>query len=377
MQAILELFKQTFKEWSEDKAPRLAAALAYYTTFSLAPILVIALWIADFFYFDRGAGQALLLDQVHSLAGSQAQELVGEMLEASQLSGGNPLTIGIGVVALIFGATGVFIQLEEALNTVWEVAPKPNRGLLGAIKDRFLSFTMVLGIGFLLLVSLVLSALLTALANWTNGLFPGIEALMQVVNFLISFLVITVLFALIFKYVPDAEVRWQDVWLGAAVTALLFSIGKLVIGLYLGNASSVEQFGAAGSLVVILLWVYYSAQISFFGAEFTQVYAKKYGQGIVPTENAIPLTENDRLQQGIPRKEHLAAAAERDVPVAQEAGVQAMAKRPAIASPNSFEPNSAPLAPAEKSLRLFTSVVAILVTLVSGYLLRAGNKSKE
>lgn len=320
MKGIFELFKQTFSEWSEDKAPRLAAALAYYTAFSLAPMLVIALWMVDFLYFDRGAGQALLMAQVRGLAGEQAEQLLISMVKTSQDLGGNPLSAVVGIVALIFGATGVFVQLEESLNTIWEVAPKPKRGILGMIKDRFLSFTMVLGIGFLMLVSLVISALLTAFGDWTHGFFPETEILMQVVNFLVSFLVITILFALIFKYVPDAKIRWRDVWLGAAVTALLFSVGKFLIGLYLGNASSVEQFGEAGSLVVLLLWVYYSAQICFFGAEFVQVFANKYGKRIIPAKNAVPLTERDRLEQGIPRKEDLAEAAERDVPVSQVEG---------------------------------------------------------
>jgi membrane protein len=379
MKSILELFKQTFKEWSEDKAPRLAAALSYYTAFSLAPILVIALWVVNFFYGDIKAGQTLLLDEIGGLAGKQSQELVGSMLEAAQDFGGDTISVVVGVVALIFGATGVFGQLEDSLNTIWEVAPKPKQGILKMIKDRFLSFTMVLGVGFLLLVSLVMSALLTALGNWTNGLFPGWEIVMQVVNFVVSFLVITLLFALIFKYVPDAKVRWRDIWLGAAFTALLFTLGKFLIGLYLGNSSSIEQFGAAGSLVVILLWVYYFAQISFFGAEFTQVYANKYGQKIVPSESAVPLTEDNRAQQGIPRKEKLSAAAEQNVAVTQVSGSQKTfpATRSPVSPPVFVEERTTYHPPVVRSVRLVTSLVAVLVTVLSGFVLGLISKSKK
>ena len=289
--------------------------------------------------------------------------------------------MAVGLVALIFGASGVFLQLEESLNTIWEVAPKPNRGLRGILKDRFLSFGMVLGVGFLLLVSLLLSTLLTAFSNWTNGLLPGAEVLMQVVNFLVSFGVITVLFALIFKYVPDAHIRWRDVWLGAAVTALLFVIGKIAIGLYLGNGSTAEQFGAAGSLVVILLWVYYSAQIIFFGAEFTQVYANKYGKRIVPSANAVPLTEQERLQQGLSRRdtsrqEAPAAEATHAMSTQRQADVEGAAEQPEAFTP-AHSPR-APLAPAPAggSLRLFASLVGALVATLSGYIFVLTNKSK-
>lgn len=377
MRALIDLFRQTLKEWSEDKAPRLAAALAYYTAFSLAPILVIALWVVNFFIADTRAGRDLLLDQIGGLAGQSSRELVSGMLEASQVLGGDFVSMAIGIVALILGASGVFLQLQESLNTIWEVAPKPNRGLLGLLKARFLSFGLVLGIGFLLLVSLLLSTLLTALSNWTNALLPGAEVLMQVVNFLVSFGVITVLFALIFKYVPDAHIRWRDVWLGAAVTALLFSLGKFAIGLYLGNGSTVEQFGAAGSLVVLLLWVYYSAQIIFFGAEFTQVYANQYGKRIVPAAHAVPLTEQERLQQGLSRTdtppgETLAAAAVMDEPVERQASAASVSS----SSVYRAEPSHSP-APAGGSLPLFASLVGALLATVGGYIALLSSRSRE
>lgn len=304
---LRDLVRKTLTEWQEDKAPRLAAALAYYTAFSLAPILVIAIAVVGV-VFDRQAAREQVVRQINSLAGPQGAELVDSMLNAAQDMGENVLATVFGLLALIFGATGVFGQLQDALNTMWEVAPKPQKGITGFIKKRFFSFTMVVGVGFLLLVSLAISAALSALSEWSVGLLPGFEAVMQGINFVVSLLVITLLFALVFKYVPDAEIAWWDVWLGAGVTALLFTIGKLLIGLYLGNTDVTEGFGAAGALVVILLWVYYSAQISFFGAEFTQVYANAYGSRVVPDEDAVALSEEARLQQGMPREEQVRVA---------------------------------------------------------------------
>lgn len=305
---IVLLVKKTIKEWSEDKAARLAAALAYYAAFSLAPMLVIAISVASLF-FEQQTVQNLVIDQINGLAGDQGGELIATMLDTSRSTESNLLLGLIGVITLIMGATGVFGQIQDALNTMWEIAPKPGRGLIGMIKDRFLSFTMVVGVGFLLLISLVVSAALSGLENWGIEMFPGLEAIVIGINFVISFIIITVLFALVFKYVPDAEIAWKDVWFGASVTAALFTLGKFAIGLYLGNSSVAEQFGPAGSLMVLLLWVYYSAQISFFGAEFTQVYANTYGSRVRPAENAIPLTETDRKQQGIPTKAQLHEAA--------------------------------------------------------------------
>jgi membrane protein len=304
---LWDLLRKTLTEWQEDKAPRLAAALAYYTAFSLAPILVIAIAVVGL-VFDRQAAREQVVRQINSLAGPQGAELIDTMLNAAQDMGENILATVFGVLALIFGASGVFGQLQDALNTMWEVAPRPQKGILGFIKKRFFSFTMVVGVGFLLLVSLTISAALSALSEWSVGLIPELEVVMQVINFVVSFLVITLLFALVFKYVPDAEIAWRDVWLGAGVTALLFTIGKLLIGLYLGNTDVTEGFGAAGALVVILLWVYYSAQISFFGAEFTQVYANAYGSRVVPDEDAVALSEEARLEQGMPREEQVRVA---------------------------------------------------------------------
>ncbi|MBD1920908.1 YihY/virulence factor BrkB family protein [Microcoleus sp. FACHB-831] len=301
---IFGLLKETFKEWQEDKASRLAAALAYYTTFSLAPLLIIAIAIASL-VFGQEAAQGTIDDQLRGLIGSEGATAIQDMIKNSQKPAEGTIATIISFVLLFFGASGVFAELQDSLNTIWEVAPKPDAGVKNILRSRFLSFTMVLVIGFLLLVSLVLSAGLAALGNYFGNLVPNLAILWQTLNFLISFGVITVLFAMIYRILPDAKIAWGDVWIGAAITSLLFSIGKWLIGLYLGNSSVGSTYGAAGSFVVLLLWVNYSAQILFFGAEFTQVYANKFGSQIVPDKNAVFVTKETRAQQGIPHKQDL------------------------------------------------------------------------
>lgn len=372
------LIKQTFTEWSEDKAPRLAAALAYYTAFSLAPVLVIAIAVAGL-VINRQQAQDLVIAQMNTLAGEQGGALLQTMLEASQDIGSSIAAAAAGVVLLIFGATGVFGQLQDALNTMWEVAPKPNQGILGLLRRRLFSFTMVLAVAFLLLVSLVISSVLAAFSEWTTGLFPGFETILQIVNFIISFIVITVLFALLFKYVPDAKIEWRDVWPGAAVTALLFTAGKFLIGLYLGSGSVTEQFGGAGALVVLLLWVYYSAQICFFGAEFTQVYANRFGSRVVPDEHAAAVTEETRAQEGIPHKETQADAGSR--PAQGDAGARATGIVPVLPVTGSTE-SMTPLPPAAQSpaalsYGAFIALVLGAVTTFGGYLLGLNSRRKR
>ena len=359
---IWTLIKDTFSEWSEDKAPRLSAALAYYTAFSLAPILVIVIAIVGL-VLDRGTVQESVIQQVGGLAGSGGADLIRTMLEASQDFGANLMAMIIGIAALIFGATGVFGALQDALNTMWEVAPKPKQGILGFIKSRFFSFAMVIVVGFLLLVSLVISAALVALNEWSLALLPGFEVVFQILNVITSFLVITLLFALLFKYVPDAEIKWRDVWLGAVITALLFSIGKQAIGLYLGNSDPGSKFGGAGALVIILLWVYYSAMILFLGAEFTQVYANTFGSKVVPAEDAVRLTEERRTQQGIPHKEQLQEDQVKASPGTVFAAYRLLSPAPG--------PIQDPINPrADLSLLALVSVISTLVGVVGGYLLK-------
>jgi membrane protein len=293
-----QLVKDTFSEWNDDKVSRLAAALAYYTVFALAPLLVISIGIAGL-VFGEEAARGEVVAQLQGLLGTKGAQLVEEMIAASRKTESGIAATAIGLLVLLFGATGVFGELQDSLNTIWEVKPRPGRGWRGILRDRFFSFTMVLGTGFLLLVSLALSAVFAAVGKYLTGFLPAPEIVLQILNFAVSLALITLLFALIFKIVPDAKIAWRDVWVGATITALLFSAGKLIIGIYLGKSTMTSTFGAAASLAILLIWIYYSAQILFLGAEFTQVYATRFGSHIEPARGAVPLTTDDRAQQGL------------------------------------------------------------------------------
>jgi membrane protein len=290
--AVLSTVKEAFADWKEDNAPRLGAALAYYTAFSLAPLLVIAIAIAGL-VFGHEAAQGRIVEEVQGLIGKAGAEAVQAMLEAARKPSSSVWAAILGTITLILGASGAFTELRGALNVVWEAPAKPSGGIWGAIRDRLLSFAMVMVLGFLLLVSLALSAGLAAVHGFTVGLWPGAKVLLEVVNAVFSFGVVTVLFAMIFKLLPDTKIAWRDVWAGAATTAALFTVGKTLIGLYLGKSSMASAYGAAASLAIILAWVYYAAQILFFGAELTQVYARRHGSrresrgaSAAPTEHA-------------------------------------------------------------------------------------------
>lgn len=298
LKRAFELLKNTYQSWSEDKASRLAAALAYYTIFSIAPLLVIAIAIAGL-VFGHEAARGQITEQIRGVMGPTSAAAVQDMLANAQTPASGIIATIIGVVTLLFGAAGVFGQLQDALNTIWGVEPKPGRGILATVKERFLSFAMVLGVGFLLLVSLLVSAGISALTKFVGHAIPGVPWLWEAVNNIVSFGVFGLLFAMIFKILPDAKVQWRDVWIGALMTSLLFILGKFAIGLYLGRSSVASSYGAAGSLVVLLLWIYYSAQILFFGAEFTQVYATASGTEIEPAEGAIAVTQPARAEQGL------------------------------------------------------------------------------
>jgi membrane protein len=283
----VRLAKETYAEWKGDNVPVLAAALAYYTVFSLAPLLIIAIAIARA-VFGEDVARGELVSQFQGLVGKEGAEAIQAMIEnANKPGSGGVFATFAGSILLMLGASGVFGQLQLALNTIWEVQPKPGLGIRGFLASRFLSFTMVLVIGFLLLVSLMLSSILVAAGNSLNSLMPGLPILGQTLNFLISFVVITVLFAAIYKYLPDVRIPWNNLWTGAAVTAVLFNIGKTAIGVYLGNSSIGSAYGAAGSLVVVLIWIFYSAQILLIGAEFTQVYSKYRGPHA--SSSAVPV----------------------------------------------------------------------------------------
>ncbi len=295
---IYRLLKDTASQWLDDKSLKLGAALSYYTVFSLPPLLLIVIALAGL-AFGEEAARGQIVDQFEGFVGKQSASIIQTMIaKAAGPKRGTIATI-VGIVVLLMGASGVFTELQDSLNTIWKVKPKPTAGLKYLVRTRLLSFGMILSIGFLLLVSLVLTAILSAFGNMLNAWWPGppvIQYVMHVVNFLVSFGVVTALFALLFKFLPDAKIAWKDVRLGAGVTAFLFTVGKFGIGLYLGKSGLASAYGTAGSLVLILAWIYYSSQILFFGAEFTQVYANRYGSRITPAEYAEPIPggEKDR-----------------------------------------------------------------------------------
>jgi len=287
LKAAWELLKLTFSEWTDDNAFELSAALAFYTIFSIAPVLLIAVGVASFFLTPDTATDQIV-GEMDTMIGAQGANAVRQVIESSRGFGKGFWAVSVGIVTLITGATAVFGELQSALNQIWDVKAKPDRGvIMSLIIDRVRSFSIAICVGFVLLVSLVISALISGLQTYMNNWLPGIPWLWQTANVLSSFFVIAVLFAMIYKFLPDVVISWKDVWIGAAVTALLFTGGKYAIGLYLGRTATASAFGAAGSLVVLLFWVYYSALISFLGAEFTQVYARRYGRGIQPKEHAV------------------------------------------------------------------------------------------
>ena len=274
--SVWELIKATVSRWDAINAPRLGAALAFYTTLSIAPLLVLSIAIAGL-VFGNKAAQGDIVTQVSGLVGYQGGKILQNMLlDASHLSSGLTAA-GIGILLLLFGASTVFTELRDALNLVWGVRNTTHSGFKGMIQTRFFAFALVLGIGFLLLVSLLFSAAIAAAGKFFGGFLPLPEGLLHLLNWVFSFASVTVLFGLLYKVVPDVRIEWRDVWVGAAVTSALFSIGKFGIGLYLGKAGVGSAYGAAGSLVAFLVWVYYSAQIFFMGAAFTQMFSERHG----------------------------------------------------------------------------------------------------
>jgi membrane protein len=284
---IFGMLKNSFKDFMDDECPRMAAALSYYTVFALPPLLILLLLIAGA-VFDPQQVQTAIQTQMGSLMGSAGAEEIGTIINQAERPGGRGIKAVLGVFALILGATGAFLQLQGALNRAWEVEPDPKAGgLKNFIFKRLLSLGMILGVAFLLLVSLALSAMVSAIGGFAGRLIPGAsEAILFLFDTIITFVVITGLFAAIFKVLPDARIAWKDVWVGAAVTALLFTIGKFALGFYLGRSNPGEAFGAAGSLALVLVWIYYSSMIVLFGAEFTQQWAVNRGSGIEPEKGA-------------------------------------------------------------------------------------------
>ncbi len=271
-----QLLEATYTEWRNDKVPRMGAALAYYTIFSLAPLLVIAIAIAGF-VFGPEAVQGRITNEIQGLIGPDSARAVQTMIQSAHKPAHGVVATIFGIGILLLGASGVFSEMQDALNTIWKVDTTSKTGVWNLVKSRFLSFGMVLGIGFLLLVSLLLSAALSAVATYASGFLPTPPAALHAVDFAFSLFFIAGLMAMIFKLLPDVKVPWSDVWLGAVITSLLFTAGKFLIGFYIGKSVTMSAYGAAGSVVIILAWIYYSAQILYFGAEFTRVFSTRFG----------------------------------------------------------------------------------------------------
>ena len=275
-QSLKDLAKKALSSWSEINAPRLGAALAFYTMLSIAPLLVISIAIAGM-AFGQEAVRGNVVWQIQDLVGTEGGRAIQAILEHADKTGAGVAAGLLGIVTLLFGASGVFVELRDSMDLIWGVRARRGSGLKGMVMDRFTAFAMVVGIGFLLMVSLVVSAAISAAGEFFGGYLPVSELLLHVVNILISYAGVTFCFGLLYKVVPDARIEWRDVWIGAAVTAAWFSAGKFLIGLYIGKAGVGSTYGAAGSLVVFLVWVYYSAQIFFLGAEFTHVFSERHG----------------------------------------------------------------------------------------------------
>ena len=298
-----KLLEQSGESWLDHNATRLAAAVAFYSILSLAPLLLLSVAIAGLI-FGEEAARGELVQQMRDLVGDEGAEVIQTTLAKAKKREQGIVATVIGAVTLLLGAAGVFGELHDAFNVVWEVKAKPGRGIWGFVRDKFLSFGMVLSIGFLLLVSLVLSTALSAAGTYFSGLTPGVPVFMEILNFLVSIALITGLFALLFRYLPDARMAWRHIWPGAIATAILFTLGKFLIGLYLSQAAVGSPFGAAGSLVVLIVWVYYSSLIIFFGAELTQVHAKSAGVEAqpLPTASRIPPQADPETQKVPVRK---------------------------------------------------------------------------
>ena len=283
---LFSLLKETFTEWNDDDPFRMSAAMSYYAIFSLPGLLMIVVTVAGYF----GSGKDVekeIESQIGEMIGPDAASSIQAMIENASASTNLTWSTIIGIATLIFGATGVFYQLQQSLNQVWEVEVKKEEGIKKVLLDRATSFGVILVIGFLLLISLVLTAALSALSDYiTQHISDYLIYVFYVAEFLVSYAIITLLFAMIYKILPDVEIKWKTVWVGALVTAALFVIGKFALGIYFGNSDPASAYGAAGSLILILLWVSYSCLILFFGAEFTQVYARRYGHNIVPSSHA-------------------------------------------------------------------------------------------
>lgn len=302
LKKIWKILVATFSGFIDDNGLKLSASLAFYTIFSLAPLLILVISLADLAW-GRNAAANELYPQISQYVGSQAAIQIQEMLKSLQLSGKTGTAVVVGVAVLLVGASSMFVEIQDSLNIIWRVKAKPKRGWVKLLENRFLSFSLIVSLGFLLLVSLVINVLMVALSNKITHFLPVVTGLLvKGINWGITLVVISTLFAIIFKVLPDVKIKWKDVRSGAIFTAILFMLGQYVISLYLQYAAQTSTYGAAGSIVVILLWIYYTSAILFIGAEFTQVYAEAIGNRIEPAEYAVSVkqTEVERIVETLP-----------------------------------------------------------------------------
>lgn len=287
------ILKAAFTGFLDDMALKFSASLAYYTVFSLAPLLLLLISLAGIF-LSRDVIQSKVFSEINGIVGNEAAKQVQDMLNNLQMTGKSTISVIIGVVTLIIGATTVFGEIQQSINIIWQVKPKPKKGWLKIIKDRLLSGSMIVTLGFLLLVSLVLNGALDAISDRLKNFLPDVTVtLFNIISYIISFIIISTLFGVIFKVLPDAKIGWKDVRSGALFTALLFMIGRLVIGIYIEKSATSSTYGAAGSLIVIMLWIYYTAAILYFGAEFTRAYADFNGKRIEPADYAVHVEQKE------------------------------------------------------------------------------------
>ena len=282
-----EVLKNSFTGFSDDSVMKMSSSLAYYTVFALAPLLIIIISLSGIF-LGKDAAEGKVYHQLENFVGSNTAVQLQEMIKNASLSGKSDIAIVIGIIMLVIGATTVFSEIQDSINKIWGLKPKPKNGMLQFLKNRILSFSIIIGLGFLLLVSLTLSTLIDGFSDSLQRIFPHITVvLFYIINLLITLLITAIIFGAIFKVLPDAKIEWKDVAAGAITTAILFMLGKFAISLYIRKSQVGSTYGAAGSLVVLLLWVYYSAIILYFGAQFTKAYAVKYGSSIHPDDYAV------------------------------------------------------------------------------------------
>lgn len=291
---IWTILKDTARGFSDDKGLKLSASLSYYTVFSMAPLLLLIISLAGAF-FGREASEGRIFSEINGLIGNEAAAQVQQIIKNLELSGKTTMSVIIGAITLVIGATTVFGEIQDSINIIWKVKAKPKKGWLKLIKDRLLSGSVIVGLGFLLIVSLIVNGVLMTLNDYLMSRFPDFTIVVfNIINIVVSFFVITVLFGVIFKVLPDAKIAWRDVRAGAFFTALLFMLGRYLIGLYIETTAAGSPYGAAGSIIVILLWVYYTAAILYIGAEFTRVYADFVGKKIEPADYAVYVEQKER-----------------------------------------------------------------------------------